>query len=835
MRRVYEYLQTGSSLAALQQKQSFFSKIDACLNQRQHVRMTLLDWEEHPLKEIQGIVTNGSLTKDGSSSVRRTMSLTVNLDGGEYDATSLDMDFSLNKKIFVELGVKNDTGEWEQYPILWFPQGVFFINKASMSSSSSSSVTLSLTLKDKMSMLNGDVGGVIPASTIFDSVDTQSTTGEYISQKVTVYEIIENVVNHFGGEDLANILIEDVDLKIRRVMKWTGENNLYLYAVKDSDGTFAYYSPSVTEEEGKTPDRTISQNEDCGYIYDDFVYTSDLTLSAGSKVTDVLDKIVSYLGNYEYFYDEFGIFHFREIKNYVNTTYATTAIENMTRNSYLMSSAVGKSSYAFSDSTNIMDLSSSPSYDNIKNDYIVEGTRKSTSSDVSYPVRYHLAIDSKPEKTYWNEKKGKFTYEPRLGAVLYEDPDTGQTKLCFPGVYNSSPDEGEEPVPLPEIGTLDIIYYDKHFSYQKTGIKVESDNRLYLGGENDIGKPLYLYKTLRTEGLAKEDFKRGLDLGLSDYAEYYIPQDSAFQYVLVLGGQEQMTSQSSITINVGKVNPAEGTTGDSEIKDPKTYEYKLEKATDTKATCVRWNGTEYEALDTVATFFGDEGYTPQDWRTELYVQGELARANGTDKGYYFEELAAGWPQIYDLENQQFLTSVNSQGVTTTPMSSLTDGNMFLDFIDAGTSSLGEYAVSAIGRRTDVVTDSDVNCLFQPEIPDIVFVDSSSEDLAAQTKELEAKGEKYSQTPHEIYSALATGGYKNGAFDRIKYELYLHTGYQRTLSITAIPAFYLEPYTRVSVSDKTTNTYGDYLIKSITYTLGTGSSMTVNAAEVVERF
>lgn len=827
MRRIYEYLQTGSSLAALQQKQSFLSKIDACLNQRQYVRMTLLDWEEHPLKEIQGVVTNGSLTKDGSSSVRRTMSLTVNLDGGEYDATSLDMDFSLNKKVFVELGVKNDTEEWEQYPVLWFPQGVFFINKASMSSSSSSSVTLSLTLKDKMSMLNGDVGGVISASTIFDSVDTQSTTGEYISQKVTVYEIIENVVNHFGGEDLANILIEDVDLKIRRVMKWTGENDLYLYAVKSDDGTFSYYSPTVTEREGETADRTISQNEDCGYIYDDFVYTSDLTLSAGSKVTDVLDKIVSYLGNYEYFYDEFGIFHFREIKNYVNTTHATTAIEDMTRNSYLMSSAVGKSSYAFSDSTNIMSLSSSPSYDNIKNDYIVEGTRKSTSSDVSYSVRYHLAIDSKPEKTYWDGEE--FTYEPRFGAVLYEDPDTGQIKLCFPSVYNSSPTGGEEAVPLPEIGTLDIIYYDKNFLYQKTGVKEESDKGYYLGGENDVGKPLYLYKRLK-ETFEEGDFKLGSELGLSDYAEYYIPQDSAFQEVSV-SGTEEMTSQSAVTVNVGKVKPV----NNSEIKDPKTYEYKLEKATATKATCVRWNGTEYEVLDTVATFFDDEGYTPQDWRTELYVQGELARANGTDKGYYFEELAAGWPQIYDLKNQQFLTSINSQGVTTTSMSSLTDGNMFLDFIDAGTSSLGAYAVSAIGRRTDVVTDSDVNCLFQPEIPDIVFVDSSSEDLDAQTKELEARGEKYSQTPHEIYSALATGGYKNGAFDRIKYELYLHTGYQRTLSITAIPAFYLEPYTRVSVSDKTTNTYGDYLIKSITYTLGTGSSMTVNAAEVVERF
>ena len=198
-------------------------------------------------------------------------------------------------------------------------------------------------------------------------------------------------------------------------------------------------------------------------------------------------------------------------------------------------------------------------------------------------------------------------------------------------------------------------------------------------------------------------------------------------------------------------------------------------------------------------------------------------------------MSAGWTQIYDLEKQKFIGDDDSKNPVT--LASLTDGNMFLDFIDAGTSSLGEYAVSAIGRRSDVVVDNDINCLFQPNIPDIVFVDSekNEESNNAISQELESKGERWSLTPKEIYSALATGGYKNGAFDRIKYELYLHTGYQRTLSITAIPAFYLEPNIRVSVKDKTTNTYGDYIVKSVTYTLGTGSTMTVNATELVERF
>ena len=57
----------------------------------------------------------------------------------------------------------------------------------------------------------------------------------------------------------------------------------------------------------------------------------------------------------------------------------------------------------------------------------------------------------------------------------------------------------------------------------------------------------------------------------------------------------------------------------------------------------------------------------------------------------------------------------------------------------------------------------------------------------------------------------------------------------TLKICYKQASESEPSIRVSVKDKTTNTYGDYIVKSVTYTLGTGSTMTVNATELVERF
>ena len=67
-------------------------------------------------------------------------------------------------------------------------------------------------------------------------------------------------------------------------------------------------------------------------VYDDFVYDSELSANLGESVTSVLDKIKNYLGNFEYFYDEFGVFHFREVKNYLNTTQATTLVNDMKKN-----------------------------------------------------------------------------------------------------------------------------------------------------------------------------------------------------------------------------------------------------------------------------------------------------------------------------------------------------------------------------------------------------------------------------------------------------------------------------------------------------------------------
>ena len=103
------------------------------------------------------------------------------------------------------------------------------------------------------------------------------------------------------------------------------------------------------------------------------------------------------------------------------------------------------------------------------------------------------------------------------------------------------------------------------------------------------------------------------------------------------------------------------------------------------------------------------------------------------------------------------------------------------------------------------------------------------------QECEDNGMPYTQVRGEVFYNLATGGYKNGAFDQVKYELYLHTTYQNSVSITALPVFYLEPNSRIELNDTSTNTYGDYNLNTLSIPLGPGNTMTVSCNQSIERF
>lgn len=763
----YSYLRSSYlyDLNEEKKKENFLSKIDTFVNQRQYINITLLDWKENPIKEIQGIISSGSISKDGSSNVRRSANLNCSLSRGEYNIDDIQMDFALNKKVFIEIGIKNETNEYLEYPILWFPQGVFYINSFSISSSVSSAVNLTLNLKDKMCLLNGDVGGKLPATVRFDTMTTQTSNGAIVEQNVLYYNLIIELLNHWGKEDLNNIVIQDVPLRIRKIVQWNGSNNIYLNKQVFETGDVIY---QYSLDEQYTEDWTeYSTGDDIGYVYADFV-PSEIIAGAGDTICSVLDKIKSQLGNYEYFYDVFGVFHFREIQNYLNINQSEIVLQETenpgryislekgqfnldtsTELQYLIDITNAKSVFSFDDTRNITSISVTPNYSNIKNDFIINGIKK--IDNIQIPIRYRLVIDNKPE---------------------------------FVGYTNFNHDQSVD-----EDSTEKVPYYGKFHNLIYYTYPEFSEDTVVLE-TNKLGKWI--------------DVEKLPNIGNMDQIYRY---NNVFY---LWNGTKYITLYLKDDLN--DINAVK--------KTPQVY----------------------------------DSYFAIDWRTFLLCYGLEANANGTDPGPYFEELNSFWPDEYDLrrENQRFFGEEESGLIH---YKTLTTGNFYFDIIDANSSSLGIYSVENIGRRTEVVNDEDVNCLFTPEIPDLVFlnqenpqdnwsdnttitelrtISSLSDMLEAQRNECNENGQAWIQVPNDIYSNLLIGGYLNGAYEAIRYALFSHTTYQKTLNITAIPAFYLEPNSRVHVSDTSTNTFGDFVIQNINFTLGPGANMSVTMNEALER-
>ena len=663
------------------QDSSFLKFFDNERLKEQYVKIVILTFDEKPIKAIEGRVTGGNLNLDGTSSVRRTCSLSLVADDDENDLTNIDSLFSINKKVNVEIGFLNNTQYYKDYKYIWFPLGIYVMGTPSITHNVDG-VDISLQLKDKMCLLNGDCGGVIPASTTFHEYETIDENGEYVIVKPTIYQIIQELVNHFGGEQLSKIIISDLNTRIKKVMKWIGSSPLYIIA-RTVDNT-TQYTPTLDSDEAAAAAsyQMYEYGDDIGYIYTDFTYPDELIGDAGSTVCDILDQIKDLLGNYEYFYDVDGNFIFQEIKNYLNTSQAKVELENMKNEDYLIDMSKGKAIYSFDNSNLVTSYSNTPQFDMIKNDFVVWGMREATDGR-TYPIRYHLAIDQKPK--VGNE----------YPCFFYTDPADDLVKAKCPMVYPNKDS-------FPKIGQAEVFYMDK------------SDSQIY-----------------------------------------------------------------------------------------------------------EWNPTKKE-YKSIAV--GLQNIKTTDWRTELYLQGSVSDPLATDSNYYYTELKNEWPKLYDIEHGKFKDET---------LKYPTDIDFFLDFIDSS-AAISELSVSNIGRRPKVVVDDNINCVFEPEIPDLVLLNNSAENIAELRDECIAQGQDYIQVSDNIFSMITGGGKFNSAYNLVRELLYQYTSYNESITLSTIPMFYLEPNIRIIVRDSKSGIYGDYMINSISVPLDIVSTMTISCTRALER-
>lgn len=362
----------------------FLTQLDKLHMRVQYAKVILLSFkDEEPIKEIQGSITSGNLSVNGSSAIRRTINLTMLASIDNSNLEDIDNEISINKKIKVLIGYDNPLKSYKNYgDIIWFPCGLFVLSSANISRSTSG-WNISITGKDKMCLLDGTAGGTLPASITFYESLVQLDNGDVEIQYPTIFQIIYEAVNHWGGEAIENIIITDIDEEIKMLVRYMGDKPVY----------FSNDYQSLSFEAQEDYPHMFSYGQDAGYKYTDFTYPGELVLNAGDTVVTLLDKIVSTLGNYEYFYNIDGKFVFQEIKNYLNTG---SPLLELSPEDYVRSYNNAKFLYSLTDLDTTTAITRNPKYDNVKNDFYVWGKRK-TSTGVEVSIRYHLAIDDKPD------------------------------------------------------------------------------------------------------------------------------------------------------------------------------------------------------------------------------------------------------------------------------------------------------------------------------------------------------------------------------------------------------------------------------------------------------
>lgn len=379
---------------------------------------TIATVTEH-METIEGEVTQGNLSVNGKSSIRRTGSLTLVATEENYKIMNPQNKVSIKMRFALEKGVRNMFDDM----IYYFPLGVFCATNASIQRSLSG-YTISLSFKDKMVLLNGELGGSFPCG-----VDLhQETLVDGSLKKVAITTIIVKMIQTYsdvvlsGIKELTAAELEeygmyingaaassnatscwtadniDFDYVTDTAISWIGSGYLYkLTGVKDGQAQIEFYMDAAAANEAQAAweaggDFTsislnaYSYGSPVGYQRTLFVFPGELSANAGENIASILEKIRTTVAtNHEFYFDVLGDFHFEKIKHNLFG-------EKDDEGEVIEYPVV----YEFAqDSVLISAYNNAPNYAAIKNDFCIWG-EQTLSSGVKRGIFYHLVYETPP-------------------------------------------------------------------------------------------------------------------------------------------------------------------------------------------------------------------------------------------------------------------------------------------------------------------------------------------------------------------------------------------------------------------------------------------------------
>lgn len=772
----------------------FLRELDKERNKTIYARITALKMDESPLETIQGRITGGSINFDGASAVRRTCSLTMVAQNFQYN----NYYWGLNTKFKLEIGVENHINPY--YPdIIWFNQGIYLITNFN-TSHSTNNFTISINGKDKMCMLNGEVGGSLEAQIDFGTIDEENADGVWVRRKYPIIDIIKKLVHDFAGEPLQNIIINDLPEYGLELLEYRYDIPMYLYGLRDSD----LYSNALIDgsklcrvgsSDGEirrldelTPDELemlvddlvgrkgasdiffddspvaykvakIEYGQTAGYRKTDLVYAGDLVANVGESLTSVLDKIKNMLGEFEYFYDVDGRFIFQRKKTYVNIPW--NPIRKDEKGEEMVAAALALDSataYTFNGGELITQFNNNPNLLNMKNDYIVRGERTGMTGSAGAIV-FRYAIDTKP--------------------IKYRSVDTENAQEAIDNYnqkYNSSlqPQKSSN-YSIAEYDWREIIYQMARDQYQYGWMDDFEQRVAQANPEYSTGRTGY-----EQYYMDMISFWRDIYYPISLQRRDFNNVDEKLQWA-----NSQVTYyQDQVKICQSAVVAAQDAIKGSD-KNTLMDNYKI-------------------LIDVKAALEENTAQLNHWTALQERYQEQIQNLENKFKNYLTDEVKSGWHHNV-FEKPELI-------------------NFWFDFLDTE-GELSNFNVKVIGSRAKVVNDTKIKSIYYIETPDILFVSdySAEKDNGAAYTYIQVP----QKTMEEMFSISAQG---KPAKTKVE-ELINQHGYAiESATITTIPIYHLEPNTRVYLHDDDAGLDGDYIISKLTIPLTYNGTMSITATK-----
>lgn len=780
--------------------QEFIKNLCRQKNRIMYARATALTWNELPIDTLEGSLTGGSINIDGASAIRRTCSLTM----VTQELNISNHYWNLNTKFKLEIGIKNLINN-KYDDIIWFNQGVYVITSFSQSLNASQN-TINLSGKDKMCLLNGEVGGNLEAQVDFGKMEQVDADNNITLISYPIKDIIRQAVHQYGGEPFHNIIINDLDIKGLELREYRGDEPLYMYRLAGGDGQ-QYENiidgNTLVRIDGDTKDTPINQlpkydtlakldsswdnagtlfraagqatgqayhcvkimyGQTVGYTETELTYAGELIANVGESLTSVLDKIVKMLGQFEYFYDVNGQFIFQQKRdsiNFQNNISFDKAPLAISRESQI--------DFTFENNDLITAISNNINLLNVKNDFSVWGTRKGVGAELPIHMRY--AIDVKPTK--YTSIKVVLGTEENPGAdreiiQAYNKKYNVQLK-GQPSITYTETKEQESDV---ECDWREIIYQMASDYYKYNFL---DDFELRVGKANPD-----LYPT-----------------GITGYEQYYIDVQGFWRELYrpdIIVEKIKYTNLKQLIDNYNLLLSGEDLS--EEQKD---------ELQEQRSKLSEENNPFYDQLQESYEFLLDnKEFSTDDIQNNLDTANtEYSKRPFNLEGFYDSGDYCGWNRDIH-ENPSNLP-------------------FWFDFLDSN-SELSKFSVRQIGPRSKVANDNAVKAISYAYTPDIIFQLSPPETDSS-------KSYIYISNPEyqKLFTISAQG---KSAEDAISTLVYNHSYSMENTNITAIPVYSLQPNTRIYINDVNRGLVGEYTVSKITLPLTYNGTMSITATKVI---